>query len=186
MNEISPKLAKYKYIFIGEQHGRENISKGVFSLIHELKGKIIFCVELPQEVESLLKKCLEGEIEQEVLFASPYLEDALHDKRFHQGVLELYTKLHEKEVIIHCLEDYSGTVEERDKNMAKKFLEIIEKEKAEHYILYTGNVHVMKEEGHILGFHVTPILIYLPKQILSEAITLQLTEKDGFVHCELE
>src|SRR3989338_4753513 len=82
MTEILNKLSKSKYIFIGEQHGKKAITEKVFSIIKELEGKIIFCVELPQEVEDLLQKLLQKKITEKELFASPYLEDALHDIRY--------------------------------------------------------------------------------------------------------
>lgn len=186
MTEILNKLSKSKYIFIGEQHGKKAITEKVFSIIKELEGKIIFCVELPQEVEDLLQKLLQKKITEKELFASPYLEDALHDHRLHSGTLELYQKLYNKGVPIHCLESYEGSIEERDKNMAKRFLETIQNEKADYYIIYAGNVHVMRKESDLFGFHITPIPIYLPKEIVKEVITLQCTEKEGIVQCELE
>ncbi|MBI5797734.1 hypothetical protein HZA98_02395 [Candidatus Woesearchaeota archaeon] len=134
----------------------------------------------------MLQTFLRGEITKKELFASPYLEDALHDHRLHSGALELYQKLSRKGVTIHSLEEYEGTAEDRDKNMAKRFIEGIEKEKADHYVIYVGNMHVMKEAKKMFGFLITPIPIYLPKDILKKTITLQCTEKDGLVQCELE
>jgi len=190
MSDLFLVLSQHKYIFIGEQHGKKSISEKVFSLIENLEGKIIFCVELPQEVEDLLQKFLQGKITRNFFFASPYLEDALHDHRLHSGILELYQKIYSKGGTVHCLERYEATAEEsikkKDQNMAKKFLDILHKEKANYYIIYTGHAHVMRKEQDLFGFHITPIPIYLPEEIVEEAVILQCREENGFVHCELE
>ena len=176
--QVIDLIEKHKYIFIGEIHGTKEIPEKIFELIKSVikNKKIIFCLELPKQAEKELYKYLNKNIIREELFKSKYLQGAVFDKRLDEDRLAMYEKLHKNGVILRCLENYDiEDINKRDEEMAKSFLEII-KEKANKYFVYVGNLHIIDEEIEIMGMKVRPIKIYLSKDILSNALTIQFSK----------
>src|SRR3989338_475631 len=114
-------LARYKYILIGENHKN---------------NKIIFCLEIPKQAEKELYGYLNGKIKKLQLLNSIYLNDAKNDKRINDNILIMYRNLHKAGIIFKGLEDYNNeNPYERDKSVAKRFMNITNNKKFDKYIL---------------------------------------------------
>ena len=91
----------------------------------------------------------------------------------------MYKSFYDQGIIIRCLENYDNpNVKERDKEMANRFITIINEQKADKYFVYVGNMHVLAESMKIYEFTINPIKIYLPKDILQEILTITFSKAD--------
>lgn len=179
MKNIISQIKKNKYLFIGEIHGTSEIPKKVIGLIKNLAktNKIVFCLELPKQIEQELNEFLKKKVTKDKLLSSPYLEDALSDNRFNHNIVSMYMELNKENIKIKCLEDYYlKDITKRDEIMANNLKEIIEKEKADLFIIYAGNMHVLDKSIKIGNFIVNPIKIYLNKDIINKSLTIQFNE----------
>lgn len=179
--DVNEFIKKSKYIFIGEIHGTNEIPKSVFKLFYPIikKNKIIFCLEIPKQADKELYRHLNNKIKKRDFLNSSFLKDAIFDKRITNDILSFYKKLHKYGVIFKGLEDYSNEkIDKRDELMAKRFIEIIKNNLADKYILYIGNMHLIEKPIKIEKFRVNPIKIYLPKDILKKALTIQFYKGD--------
>jgi len=173
--DLIERIAEKKYTFIGEIHGTKEIPEKVKELISMLKKRsLIFCGEFPYQAETEIEMYLRGEITKKELFTSKYLADAIYDKRITEEILKLWSELFKRGSSIKGIEDYDlENIQERDKKMAEQFLKIIKKYPANQYILYCGGLHLLDKITKISSFTVNPIKIYLPNEIIKEAITIQ-------------
>lgn len=179
--QVVELLEKYKYILIGEIHGTKEISKITFELIRPLfkNNKIIFCLEIPKQAEKELYRYLNGKIKKQQLLNSIYLNDAKNDKRISDNILIMYKNLHKAGIVFKGLEDYNNeNPYERDKSIAKRFMDITHKNKFDKYILYIGNIHTLTKSIKMGGYVVNPIKIYLPKNFIKKILTMQFNKGD--------
>ncbi len=184
MNEminLINKIKQSRYLFIGEIHGTKEIPKKTTDIVKELaiNKKIIFCVELPKQLEKELNNFLDNKISKKELFSSMYLKDALYDNRINEDIILMYKELKKSKVKIICLEEYNlDKIEKRDEEMAKNFKEIIKNEKADIFIIYAGNIHLFDKTEKMGEFIINPIKIYLDKEIIDNSMTIQFTNKE--------
>ena len=180
--QIKRLIEKYKYIFIGEIHGTKKIPNVVFDIVRQIlkKNKIIFCLELPQQAEEVLYAYLRANINKKELLASKYLQDAIFDSRINDDILLLYEKLNMAGVELKCLENYEiENVNYRDQEMAKKFLNIVKKNKADKYFVYVGSMHTLDKSIQIKNFKINPITIYLHQGIKDNLLVIQFKRQEG-------
>ncbi len=178
METILKEAKKNKYLFIGEMHGTEEIPAVTLQIMQQLAKErtIVFCTELPQQIEPYFTKFFQHKITKNELFSSIYLKDALFDNRFNDNILHLYIELQRLGITIKYLEDYSlDDIYKRDEIMADTFKEIITKENADLFVIYAGNMHVMGKSMSIQNFTINPIKIYLDKAILRKSLTIQFS-----------
>ena len=174
--QIKKLIKKHKYIFIGEIHGTEEIPLRVFELLKETikNKKVVFCLEIPKEANIELYKYLQGIIGKDKLFSSVYLKDAVNDSRINDSILRMYEKLYVLGCTFKGLENYDNeNPNERDKEMASIFMNIINENKAHKYVVYLGNLHTIDKSIKIGKFVVNPIKTYLPKEIIMDSLTIQ-------------
>ena len=126
-----------------------------------------------EDIKLMRKVCVIGERTKKELFAAKYLQNAISDSRINDDILLMYERLYGVGVVLKCLENYDfENVEYRDKEMAKRFLDIIKEEKADKYLIYAGNMHFLRKSTQILGFKINPVPIYLPKTVVNNVLTI--------------
>ncbi len=165
---------------VGEVHGTKKIPKILFEILDKIKDeKIVFCLEIPEQAEDELCLYLNGKLKESEFLSSPYISDAVQDKRITANVLELCRGLYSKGVIIKGLEDYNLLkVNERDRVMVENFIKIIDTIKADKYFVYVGNAHTLDKQIRMGNFVVNPLKLYLPKDMLNRVLTIQFENSE--------
>ncbi len=179
--EIKKLIADHKYIFIGEIHGTKEIPNLTLEFVlPAIKNRnVIFFLEIPKESEKELYKYLNSTINKRRFLNSVYLFDAIFDKRITNDILVMCKKLKRAGVKIKGLENYSnGNPYERDKDMAKRFLKVVNNKKGDKYIVYIGNLHLLEKSFRINKFKLDPFKAHLPKRILKKALTIQFNKNN--------
>ncbi len=171
--QVTSLISKHKYIFIGEIHGTKNIPVTTINLIKDMDKRNVFCLELPQHIEKELYKFLKKQ-KNNFLNHPDIKRDALHDKRITSSTLQMYKKLYKLGFKLKCLENYNNkNLKERDKEMAMKFINIVNKVKANRFFIYIGNLHLIEKPINLLIFKINPIKLFLPDYIRNESLTIQ-------------
>src|SRR3989344_8699808 len=181
VEDMKKIIKNYEYIFIGEIHGTKEIPEKVEQLLNKIldNEKIIFCLELPKQAEKYLQNYFNNIINNNELFSYEILADAIKDNRLNSHIIKLCKKLFEAGHIIKCLENCDNeNPYERDKEMASTFLEIINNYKADKYIIYVGNIHIIDCPIKINDFNINPIKNFLPKYTINKILTIDFNKCD--------